>query len=91
MQNDSGDVIVCVQEYPEDGDQAVVSFINLTTLETAKNKECKAYAKHIRAAMQNGSRSTGGVDLVCQGYSDMVTSYEVRPPCFVTDVVTLYG
>lgn len=91
MQNDSGDVIICVQEYPEDGDQAVVYFVNLITLEADKHKQCKVYAKHIRAAMQNGSKSTGGVKLICYGDVPKVESHETKLPCFVTDVVTLYG
>jgi hypothetical protein len=84
------DVVVCVQEYPESGDQAVVTFINLTTLEADTHPGCQQYAKELRLAMKDGRKIGSAQEFICGGCVPQVNQHETKPPCMVQDSVTLY-
>ena len=90
MMKNNTDIIVCVQEYPESGDQAVVSFVNLTTLEADTDNDCQRYAKELRRAMKDKDKIGTAKEFICGGCLDSVIKHETNPPCMVRACVTLY-
>jgi hypothetical protein len=88
---EENDCIICVQEYPEDGDQAGVVFINLTAMIADGSRECRNYSSYIIKAMATKQKIGGdrNFEFVYQNVS--TEKYTVNPPCHVADCVTLYN
>jgi hypothetical protein len=86
----ANDIVICVQEYPESGDQAVVTFVNLTTLSTDPHKDCQQYARELQLALKDKQKIGSAKEFICGGGVSAVTRHEVIPPCLVQDCVTLY-
>lgn len=99
MKNDEinlNDQIICVLEYPEDGDVAVVTFVNYTALQTDKSVGCREYVKLIQKALKSSPGYTGAKTY--KGSTDYAITfgnadaekYAVTPPCTVHDSVTIF-
>jgi len=81
--------VICLLEYPnEGGDQAVVTFIDLTALEVSTDIDASRYAKEIRKAMKSNLKIGSFDDYI--GNMPGVEACELTPPCMVTDCVTIY-
>lgn len=74
-------MIVCVQEYPNDGDQAGVYFVDV-------NASPAAYQNAVAKARVD--RYKIGVININDSFSYGSGAISVNPPCQVQDCVTLY-
>lgn len=82
---------ICVMEYPEDGDQAQVSFVDYVALQADPDPDCKAYAAAIASALKRGAKGMASMPYeiaICGGSS--VSAHEVKLPCVISKSITLY-
>lgn len=84
-----GDCVVCVQQYPEDGDQADILFINLTTLLADQHPDCKKYAKYVLRAIADKQKIAGSQNF--DFADDEVLKHQIDLPCIVSESVTIYN
>lgn len=85
------DQIICVMEYPEDGEQAQVYFVNYTALQADSTVGAKQYARSLAKALADRQKMTSGrADYAIGGGNQDAEKYSVNPPCMVHDCVTFY-
>lgn len=88
---EENDCVICVLEYPEDGDQAGVIFINLTAMIADGSPECRAYSNYIIKAMATKDKIGGNRNFEFAYEHSSTERYVVKPPCSIADCITLYN
>lgn len=80
-------MIVCVQFYPEDGEQASVEFIDMNVLASSLDQDDQAIHLVIQLALSSPYKAE---QIKRDHHADMTRQGIVHPPCQVDNFVTIY-